>query len=748
MSEILDYEVDIDIEAIRMAATEATKKFREIEKAASAMGDSISQDIKSAMSTSKAEAVKYAKEYKKQLDKIEKDSERSVNKQTEDLKKPFDEARKKFDSLETAAGALGLPFAGIFGSLRDINGSLGDSVEVGGKASASFLTWGIGIGAAVAGVALIGAGIIGAVSAADDLARELEDYNKLPGFGVTPEELASIDDANAAFQGITDIASNLVVQFASYVAPAVGAVTEGIIGLYFQAQNAFTWISSYTEYIAGVLYDKLKPAITIISEGFTDIKNTVATVFESVKSSIMGALKTVFAYISKIPGMGYLKSVFDDVTTALSSVKVETIDAEKATESFMGVAKKRSKENSEWYKKEKEELTDLKEAREKSLEIELLAKYTKNLEESETKQKEFFKGIELYSEQAIKGYQNLYDIQKQLDGMKPKSIDLKPIEYDIKIPEFTEGPSWFGKATGVASSIMGGFSSAFGMAGQIYGVFESLAQQTPEQIKEMINGVADTFVSVADKLPELINSLVEALPAVIPKIVDALVSVLNYLAVDGIPVLMDMALSFITAIVEALPVLIPSLINAAGSFIGAIIGAIPEIISVLVTHAPDIIVAIISGLLSAVIQIIAGVLESLGLNSAAESLRGFANSMSSSSSGGGSTSGGSASGGTTSNTTASNVSGYKSEQLGDDSIDVTDAYISNTDAKSIKTTTGDSAFVYQKGGVNDLASLLKGILFESVKANKLREDGNKLLNKIYNKDSNTSRTATPAKSQR
>ncbi len=695
-NEVLDFDVDIDIEAIRTAATEAIKKFREIEKVSSEMGDAISDDMKEAFTTSKEEASKYAKAYKSHLSKIEKDTEQASKKQIEDLKKPFDETRKKFDSLETAAGALGLPFAGIFGSLRDINGSLGDSIEVGGKAGASFLSWSIGIGAAVAGVALIGAGIVGAVAAADDLARELEDYNKIPGFGVSKEDLASIDEANAAFQGITDIASNLVVQFASYVAPAVATVTKGIIDLYFQAQNAFTWISTYTQYIAGVFYDTLKPAISVISEAFTGIKNTVASVFDNVRKSILDSLKTVFEYISKIPGMGYLKSAFDGIAESLSSVKVETIDVGKATESLMGVARKRSKENSDWYKKEKDELKDLTAAKEKALENTLLARYTNNLEESVTKQKEFFKGIEEYADLAADGYKYLYDIQKQVMDLKPSKADFAPtpVEYDTSVPEFKEEPSWFSKAGGVASSIMKGFGAAFGAAGQIYGVFQKLAGMSAESVTEQVESVVSTFTAVADNLPKIIDALVKALPPAIPKIAEALSSVFTYLATDGIDTMIDLGLSLVEGIMDALPELIPQLIMAGAKLVEGIIGALPQLIGALVLALPVIIEGIVKGLVAVVVDLMAKLLDALGLDKAAQKLTGISESLI---------------GVTTPPTQATGSSIYGTTQSSGYRADITstDSYIPGGSSKTIKTTEGDAAMVYQSGGENDPSRILR-----------------------------------------
>jgi uncharacterized protein YajQ (UPF0234 family) len=112
------------------------------------------------------------------------------------------------------------------------------------------------------GTAAVGsvAGVVALVAAAEDLAEELEPLQEIEGFGVTPEQLASIHAANSALEGVVSIgkqgALTLGAEFAPAVEQAATVVLKlGLIGM--DAFNAFAEGDSILRQVGGFMGDKL-----------------------------------------------------------------------------------------------------------------------------------------------------------------------------------------------------------------------------------------------------------------------------------------------------------------------------------------------------------------------------------------------------------------------------------------------------------------------------------------------------------
>lgn len=138
-----------------------------------------------------------------------------------------------------------------------------------------------GIAAAATGVAV---GITSAVAAADDLARSLEEVKGLTaqeGFGITPAQLKSIDEANAAMSALGVIGKQAVVTLGAEFAPAVRTVAVelvklGLVGL--DAINTFADGENVLRAVAEFLTGRMVKAITAPINSLTLLTETMAKV--------------------------------------------------------------------------------------------------------------------------------------------------------------------------------------------------------------------------------------------------------------------------------------------------------------------------------------------------------------------------------------------------------------------------------------------------------------------------------------
>lgn len=100
----------------------------------------------------------------------------------------------------------------------------------------------IAIGSVAAATIGAAAGIVSAVAAADDLARELEEIKGLSaveGFGVGADDLRALNEANAAMQALSTIGKQAVVALGAEFAPAVEAVSVELVKFGLIALDTF-----------------------------------------------------------------------------------------------------------------------------------------------------------------------------------------------------------------------------------------------------------------------------------------------------------------------------------------------------------------------------------------------------------------------------------------------------------------------------------------------------------------------------
>lgn len=95
----------------------------------------------------------------------------------------------------------------------------------------------VALGAAAVGAV---AGMMAAVDAAERLNKELEPLNDLEGFGIPPEDLASIQAANSSMEALSKIAAQAVVVLGAEFAPAIEKVGLELVKLGLMALDAWT----------------------------------------------------------------------------------------------------------------------------------------------------------------------------------------------------------------------------------------------------------------------------------------------------------------------------------------------------------------------------------------------------------------------------------------------------------------------------------------------------------------------------
>jgi hypothetical protein len=125
-------------------------------------------------------------------------------------------------------------------------GEMAGRIENAGRALASFASnpvalaiagvTALGAGAAIAGASVVAA-FVGVTRAAQDAADEIAG---LEGLGITGEQIAAIEEANAALDSISAVVQGLVVQLGAELAPTVTEVATVITALGLMVQDAFT----------------------------------------------------------------------------------------------------------------------------------------------------------------------------------------------------------------------------------------------------------------------------------------------------------------------------------------------------------------------------------------------------------------------------------------------------------------------------------------------------------------------------
>jgi len=175
------------------------------------------------------EAKRMVSALSKQLKRAEREAKKSWKSQS----KAAGEYSKKLNALDDTMMALQLgPMADLFASARYMT----DAVDDIGMASVAAAG-----GFALAGAAAVGlaAGMVASVAAADDLARELQAFKDIEGFGISAEDLAAIDAANASLSAVMTVLKQIVVDMGTEFAPTVEAAGKTMVAFALIAQDTF-----------------------------------------------------------------------------------------------------------------------------------------------------------------------------------------------------------------------------------------------------------------------------------------------------------------------------------------------------------------------------------------------------------------------------------------------------------------------------------------------------------------------------
>lgn len=288
-----------------------------------------------------------------------------------------------------------------------------------------------------------------------------------------------------------------------------------------------------------------------------------------------------------------------------------------------------------------------------------------------------------------------------------------------------------------------------GLVSQLAGALGTfVTNDLPDLLEQAAGALVQVMdVVIAQVLPALgyaasgvLQALIANMPAIIAKLFEVAVAVLETFASDVAPFLGTLAVTLIDAVLAALPTLIPALLDAGTAVVLGLIQAVPQLIASLlqyvpvivtelvvglvaniglivlefVKHIPTIVVALATGLAAMFMQFAAMLMEALGFDGAAETIRTASETMvreavsatQASITGSGSSAAGAPGG------TAQANSGAATYKTPDDpeneDMEVSDGFLPSTGSSTtVKTAPGDAAWFYQDGGPNDPVAAIK-----------------------------------------
>ena len=176
-------------------------------------------------------------------------------------------------------------------------GEMAGRIENAGRALSSFASnpvalaiagvTALGAGAAIAGASVVAA-FVGVTRAAQDAADEIAS---LEGLGITGEQVAAIEEANAALDSISAVVQGLVVQLGAELAPTVTEVATVVTALGLMMQDAFSTAAESTNLVREGFVRLIEGAVNPLNvqlirlvEGFAALARAAGRPSESLEA--------------------------------------------------------------------------------------------------------------------------------------------------------------------------------------------------------------------------------------------------------------------------------------------------------------------------------------------------------------------------------------------------------------------------------------------------------------------------------
>lgn len=642
---------------------------------------------------------------------------------TENASEAYGKSKQRLDALESAMEALGIPGANLVTRSKQISDSLETMGEHGSVAQQSMLKAAIAIGgvaaisaAAVAGIGVLAAGIVSLVAQSDEWNQELDKLGlKLDDVGTARVNRAAsaVDAAGAGFKAAG-------VSMANAFAPAVEAGARRMTALGLAAADSFKeWatgepiMARLARYAATVLTEALFAPITVIAKmgeafgwlaeqaGFDSIAAGARVFDETVQGWKTDQIDAVSAALEMLgtDAMEPLVKITDKYMVQADAVVKKQGDLNAAAMRNTDAAKQAAKAMSELTKRHSEALPKMESTDDV---IGRVAKghkeYTDQIAMMQSRLESATPAVVDYTEQVNESTQAMQDageaaaITSDKISMIFSNVNLGGVANIIdSFKQIEEARSKIDKAVIISGGIGAGLGGIISMLDKV--IEKATGSGLLELVSNSGKNAGDVLskaligINWSDIMVNAVEGLVGAIGALDNEqlwnnIAQGLAKSLNILATTGVPAIINLAVTMIESLASNLDILLPALINA-GIQIG--VG--------LAIAAPRIAIALAEGLVEALVKGVgrafALFLQAIGLDDKAQAVLDTVNGTVTTTAGGTGTQGTSG--------------GYKEPNP---DVVSTDSFIpSSASRKTIQTTPGDSAIIYQDGGKNDPVSV-------------------------------------------
>ena len=227
------------------------------------------------------EAKKMVRSLERQLKKTERAAAKAAKNSGRSMKtmeKDMRNVQRRAQKLGAAAAAVSPAFGGMVSSAGAVAGGIGVMMNPVGLAIGGM----VALTGAVAGTAI---GMFAAVRSARDLHEELQPFADIEGIipAIPPAQLAALDRANAAIDGLGVVARSALLTLGTEFAPAVERAA--MVTLKFGLMG----LDAFQAFAAG--HDVLKELAVFLTKGFIDaITLPISGLMSTIE--IMGDLAT------------------------------------------------------------------------------------------------------------------------------------------------------------------------------------------------------------------------------------------------------------------------------------------------------------------------------------------------------------------------------------------------------------------------------------------------------------------------
>lgn len=651
---------------------------------------------------------------------------------TEQSAEAYGQSKQRLDALETAMSALGIPGANLVQRGKEIADSLETMSEKGKKGETQLLKIAIGAGIAIASVAALAAGFVAVTAKAAEWDAELGKV------GLQLDKMSSqrLKDNAAALQSVVTSGQALAVSLASVVGPGVAYVADGFTILNLALRDG--WSKDLPAYGAeaeklnqrlanqidlqerlkqqreeqaaqlGMLLDQQKREYDfsrsleqrIREEQTSRLTGEAKILAERDKrlSSLQQEFQAVYQYSSKGADVvaQYERLKAEIVKTAETQIREERKTSAKEAERSIEALKKRHEESLPVMMSTADVIDRVVKANKDY--ADQLGRVRQNLEQATPATIDYSAQVD-DTTQALNAAAEAAQVTADKVSSIFSNVGLGGVSRVIgAFEQIQKAQSGINKAMALSGAMGMGLNTTLAIIDKI------ITQATGSGLMDLISGNgANTGKVLSNALGSIdwtgimtgaVEGFIGALGALDNstlwnKIADGLAQAVNMFASRGVPAIVNVAVTIIKAIAENLDVLLPALINAG-----------VQIAVGIAIAAPQIAIAIAEGLVKALVK---GVGEAFALFLEAIGLEDKAAKVRASLAGPAPTQGGTGQ--------ATTSAGYK-EPMGEPAeLPVTDAYIpSSASKRTIRTTPGDSAYVYQEGGSGDPAMIGRDIL--------------------------------------